>query len=69
MITEQRIQEEIEAIDVFIHDCKAERKGLLNHVDNHDECEDLFTQIRKYSNYKIALEQVVKGVPIELGSY
>lgn len=65
----ERILKEIEGIQTYIEDCTEERNSLLNHVDNYDECEYLFDQIRKYSNYKVALEQAVNDFPIELGSY
>ena len=64
-----RIKLEIKNIELILSDWEEEYKQLSTHIDNHDECIHLFDQIRKYSNYKTALEQVVNGFPIEVGSY
>ena len=64
-----QVKQEIKNIELILSDWEEEYKHLSNHIDNHDECIHLFDEIRKYSNYKTALEQVVNGFPIEVGSY
>lgn len=65
----EQVKQEIKNIELILSDWEEEYKHLSNHIDNHDECIHLFDEIRKYSNYKTALEQVVNGFPIEVGSY
>jgi len=65
----KKTKKEIDNITLIIEDWEEEYKLLSNHVDNYNECDDLFEQIRKYINYKKALEQVVNNFPIEVGSY
>lgn len=60
-----RVLKEIKEIQAYIED----RTDEIIHTNNDDEREDLFDKIRKYSNYKIALEQVINDFPIEIGSY
>ena len=60
-----RIQKEIEDIQEYID----EQKEYLSIAEDREEHRDIFNQIRKYENYKKALEQVLKNFPFEVGSY
>ena len=60
-----RIKKEIEDIQEYIN----EQKEYLSVAEDREEHRDIFNDIRKYENYKKALQQVIAGFPFEVGSY
>jgi len=62
---EKRLKKEVRAIEEYLEGLMEDFKAENQEWDK----EYLYDEIRKYSNYKTALEQALAGFPTEVGSY